>query len=335
MRDSSVIMETRELGRSGLKVSALGLGCMGLTDYYGVPNVRESLATIHRALDLGINFLDTADMYGMGRNEEFIGKAIRGRREKVVLATKFGNLFDNKGTFAGVNGRSEYVRIACEASLRRLGVDVIDLYFLHRVDTNTPIEETVAAMARLVKQGKVRHIGLSEASAETLRRGHQVHPVAALQSEYSLWSREPEDEILNVCRDLGVGFVAYCPLGRGFLTGRIKHAEDLAETDTRRKSPRFQPENFQKNLALVDRVKEIARGKGCTPAQLALAWLLAQGDDIVPIPGTKRSGYLEENIAALPIKLTEDDLKTIDEIVPKGMAAGARYTQAMMSLVNR
>jgi aryl-alcohol dehydrogenase-like predicted oxidoreductase len=308
---------------------------MGLTDYYGVPDFQESLATVHRAFERGINFFDTADMYGMGRNEEFVGQAIRGRREKVVLATKFGNLFDVNGVFLGVNGRPEYATVACDASLRRLNVDVIDLYYLHRVDTNIPIEETVGGMARLVEQGKVRFIGLSEAGTETLRRAHRVHPIAALQSEYSLWSREPEDAILNVCRELGIGFVAYCPLGRGFLAGQIQRLDDLAESDTRRKSPRFQPQSLQKNLVLVDRVKEIAQTKGYTPAQLALAWLLAQGDDIVPIPGTKRRKYLEENAAALAIELTEDDLKAIEEVIPKGAATGARYPEAMMRLVNR
>jgi aryl-alcohol dehydrogenase-like predicted oxidoreductase len=329
-------MEKRQLGESGLSVSAMGLGCMGMSEFYGQSDDAESVATINRALDLGINFLDTADMYGPFTNEELVGRAIRGRREQVLLATKFGVVRDaSDKSIRGISGKPEYVRTACEASLRRLGVDVIDLYYQHRVDPETPIEETVGAMKQLVEEGKVRRIGLSEAGAETLRRAHAVHPIAALQSEYSLWSREPEDEMLGVCRELGVGFVAYSPLGRGFLTGQFKRFEDLAADDYRRQSPRFQGENFQKNLQLVSRVEEIAREKNCTPAQLALAWVLAQGQDIVPIPGTKRRKYLEENAGALEVELTEADLKRIDEVAPKGVAAGTRYPAAMMSSVNR
>ena len=317
----------RDLGRSGLRVSAEGLGCMGMSEFYAGRDDDESVATIHRALDLGVTFLDTADMYGVGRNEELVGQAIQGRREQVTLATKFGNVRTAEGGFAGVNGKPEYVRASCDASLKRLGIDTIDLYYQHRVDPKTPIEETVGAMAELVKAGKVRFLGLSEASPQTIRRAHAVHPIAALQTEYSLWSRDPEAEILPTCRELGIGFVAYSPLGRGFLTGQIKSFDDLEADDYRRNSPRFQGENFQKNLDLVERLEEIATVKGVHASQLALAWVLTQDETIVPIPGTKRRKYLEENVAAAAITLTPEELRQIDAVLPSGAAAGGRYSE--------
>ena len=326
-------MQTRKLG--GLAVSAIGLGCMGMSAFYGPRDEKESLATIDRSLALGCNFLDTADVYGPHTNEELVGKAIKGRRDKFVIATKFAIVIGPGPNARSINGKPEYVKSACDASLKRLGIDTIDLYYQHRVDPNTPIEDTVGAMAELVKQGKVRYLGLSEAGANTLRRACKVHQITALQSEYSLWTRDPEDEILPACRELGIGLVAYSPLGRGFLTGQIQKFEDLAADDYRRFSPRFQGDNFGKNLELVARVEAIAKEKGCTAGQLALAWVMAQGDDIVPIPGTKRRKYLEENLGALDVKLTPADLKRIEEVAPKGAAAGLRYPEQMMSSVNR
>ncbi|TPG71694.1 aldo/keto reductase [Hymenobacter nivis] len=328
-------MQTRTLGRSGLTVSALGLGCMGMSDFYGQQDDAESLRTLHRAVDLGVTFFDTADMYGPFKNEELLARAFKGKRDQVLIATKFGIVRDPEDpTKRGINGRPEYVKSACEASLKRLGTDHIDLYYQHRVDASTPIEETVGAMSRLVEEGKVRYLGLSEAAPATLRRAVATHPIAALQTEYSLWSREPEDEILPTCRELGIGFVPYSPLGRGFLTGQIQKFEDLAADDYRRFTPRFQGENFQKNLDLVARINDLARQKECTPGQLALAWVLAQGDDVVPIPGTKRVAYLEENLGALEINLSQDELAQLDDIAPKGVAAGSRYPAAMMGSVN-
>ena len=328
-------MKTIALGRSGLKVSALGLGCMGMSEFYAGFDDAESVTTIHRALELGITFLDTADVYGPHKNEELVGRAIKGKRDQVVLATKFGIVRDPaKPQIRGVNGKPDYVRQCCEASLKRLGVDHIDLYYQHRVDPNTPIEETVGAMAELVEEGKVRYLGLSEASPKTLRRAVAVHPIAALQTEYSLWTRDPEPEILPACRELGIGFVSYSPLGRGFLTGQFQKFDDLPADDYRRFSPRFQGENFQKNLDLVKRVEDLAREKNCQPSQLALAWVMAQGGDIVPIPGTKRRKYLEENARALDVELNADDLRRLDDVFPFGAAAGPRYPEHMMALVN-
>jgi aryl-alcohol dehydrogenase-like predicted oxidoreductase len=329
-------MQNRSLGSQGLHVSAMGLGCMGMSDFYAGRDDAESVATIHRALDLGVTFLDTADMYGPFTNEELVGRAIRGRRDQVTLATKFANMRDASGAFLGISGRPEYVRQACDASLKRLGVDTIDLYYQHRVDTTVPIEDTVGAMAGLVEAGKVRFLGLSEAAPETIRRAHAVHPISAVQTEYSLWTRDPEENgVLDTVRELGIGFVPYSPLGRGFLTGQIKRFEDLAPDDYRRQTPRFQGENFQKNLDLVDALERIARAKGCTASQLALAWVYSRGDDMVPIPGTKRRTYLEQNVGALAVALTEAELAEIDAAFPPGAAAGERYVPGGMASVNR
>jgi aryl-alcohol dehydrogenase-like predicted oxidoreductase len=329
-------MPRRKLGNQGLVVSQQGLGCMGMSAFYGPRDDAESIATIHRALELGCDFLDTSDMYGPYKNEELIRRAIAGKRDRFVIATKFGITVDPKDHMKrGVNGRPEYVRQSCEGSLRRLGIDVIDLYYQHRVDTTTPIEDTIGAMAELVKEGKVRFLGMSEAGSATLRRACAVHPISALQSEYSLWTRDPEDGVLATCRELGIGFVAYSPIGRGFLSGEIKRFEDLAADDYRRFQPRFQGENFARNLDLVARIQAIAKEKGCTASQLALAWVMEQGDDVVPIPGTKRRKYLEENWAANEVRLTPADLARIDAVAPRGAAAGDRYPAAFMGALNR
>jgi aryl-alcohol dehydrogenase-like predicted oxidoreductase len=331
----AITAKKRRIGSQGLQASPIGLGCMGMSEFYGPSNEKESIATIHRAMELGVDMLDTADMYGPFKNEELVGRAIKGKRDRVIIATKFGNVRDPRDpTKRSINGRPEYVKQACEGSLKRLGVETIDLYYQHRVDPNTPIEDTVGAMADLVAEGKVRYLGLSEAAVNTIRRAHKVHPISAVQTEYSLWTRDPEEGLLDALRTLGIGFVAYSPLGRGFLTGQIKRVEDLAEDDFRRQNPRFQGDNFQKNLELVAKVEEIAKEHKCTPAQLAVAWVLAQGDDIVPIPGTRHPERVEENVGALNVVLSENDLRRIDAAAPKGAAAGARYAEGGMKAVN-